>query len=153
MIPSVGYGVSLFDQNGTRLDTFGTWILSGASPIDLSQITPSGSGISLPTSGPLYITVPFSATPALTGTSALAPVITFEMTLTGNVTAPILSSIPKGAIVVLKLIEDAVGGRTFAYPSNIKGFQSLITTPNAINVQAGIFDGTNLTAIGPQTNT
>jgi len=147
------YLANLQDKFATRLDTLGSWSIAGASPIDVSQIAPSSSGISMPSAGPVLIVVPYSATPALTGPGGFCPVVTFQMTMTGNVSAPILSGIPTGAIVVLKLIEDAVGGRTFAYPSNIKGFQSLTTDPNTVNVQAGIFDGTNLIAIGPQTNT
>lgn len=145
------YLANLQDKFGGRLDTLGTWSIAGASPIDLSQMVPTSSSITFANPGPSYIVVPFSATPALTGPGGLSPVVTFEITLTGNVTAPVLSVINKGSIVILKLIEDNVGGRTFAYPSNIKGFQTLDTTPNAINIQAGIYDGTNLYAIGPQT--
>jgi len=133
--------------------SFNTLITITGNNQDISAALQAAAA-SLVTSGggPVFTIVPFSATPALAGpgVNSKVPVITFQMTLTGNVTAPVLSGIPIGATVILKLIEDAVGGRTFAYPANIKGFTPLITTANTINTQAGVFDGTNLIATGPQ---
>lgn len=97
-----------------------------------------------------YNAVAFSATPVFSGLGCFL-VCTFEITLTGNVTSSTLTNIPKGTIVIFKIIENSAGAWTFAWPANIKGFSSIDTTPNAINVQAGFFDGTNLYPIGPMT--
>lgn len=109
------------------------------------------SGNFLPFSlGAGVIVVPFSATPALAGLGQV--ITTFQMTLTANVTAPVLSGIPTGGIVILKLIENNVGGWTFAYPGNFLGFQALNNAPNTTNLQMGVFDGVNLTALTGQRN-
>lgn len=42
------YLVNLQDRNRGRLDTLGTWSISGASPIDLSGMTPSSAAPSFP---------------------------------------------------------------------------------------------------------
>ena len=90
-------------------------------------------------------TVTFSATPTFDATNKSL----FTITLTGNVTSSTLSNAVAGQIIVLKIVQDATGGRTFVYPTNVKGGMDISTVANAINTQAFIFDGTNAYALGP----
>lgn len=46
LTPTTTYLVDLQDVNRSRLDTLGAWYISGASPIDVSQQTPTAAGVS-----------------------------------------------------------------------------------------------------------
>lgn len=79
------------------------------------------------------------------------PVVTFQYTLTGNVSSSTLENTFPGQIIILQLVQNATGGYTFAYPSNILGGMGISTSPNAINTQAFIVVGSNAYALAPGT--
>jgi len=93
------------------------------------------------------VTVPFSATPTFNAATSNS----FIITLTGNVTSSTLTGATAGQIITLQIIEDGTGGRTFAYPPNVKGGMSISTAANAVNTQSFWFDGTNAFALAPGT--
>lgn len=158
---SVWYEMSLW-RNGKKLSSIHCHAKNGVT-LNLSNVTPiSTNPAAVAPAGDTtyarldggnfsnYNTVAFSATPVFSGAGSFLNAI-FELTLTGNVTSSTLTNVPKGTIVIFKIIENSAGAWTFAWPTNVKGFQSIDTTPNAINVQAGFYDGTNVYPIGPMT--
>jgi hypothetical protein len=62
------------------------------------------------------LTVPFSATPTFDASMGKYQ----AMTLTAAVTSSTISNPVDGQELVLELIQDATGGRTFAWPANVK---------------------------------
>jgi hypothetical protein len=93
-------------------------------------------------------TVPFSATPVFD--AALGN--TQKMTLTGNVTSSTLINPPdagQSQQLTLIIAQDATGGRTFAYPANIKGGMVVGSAANAVSVQTFRYDGGNWRAETP----
>lgn len=104
----------------------------------------------LPVTSTLALTVvSYSSTP--TFNAALAQF--FQITLTGNVTAPVLTGAVAGELLIFQIIEDAGGGHTFVWPTNVKGGMGISTTASKVNTQMFIFDGTNARAIAPGTIT
>lgn len=94
------------------------------------------------------ITVAFSATPAFIG---IAQVQMFRMILTGNVTSSTLSmaGVPTPAIIIFYISQDAVGGRTFAWPGNVVGESPISGTPSEVTSQIFVWDGASAVALGP----
>lgn len=64
-------------------------------------------------------------------------------TLTGNVTAAVTGGIIRGSVLNMVLTQDATGGRTVTWPSNVKNGPVLRTTASAIDVITLVWDGTN----------
>jgi hypothetical protein len=88
------------------------------------------------------VTVPFSATPTFDATSGSL----FKITLTGDVTASTFTGTGGLGLqpITFMIIQDGTGGHTFAWPANVVGGMSISGTAGAVNVQTGVFDGTNL---------
>jgi len=117
--------------------------LSGAgfpSPVTYSDISiadPANQQAALPNTN-----LSFSSTPAFNATNN----VSYTMTLTGNVTSSTITGTPaNGNILSLTLIEDAIGSRPFAFPSNFIlplgfSFNQLALATNALTWK---FDGTN----------
>jgi hypothetical protein len=97
----------------------------------------------------LFNLIPFSTTPAFVGVQNTD--MTFQITLSGNVTASTLSGLTAGAHVTFKIIQDATGSRAFAWPPNVLNAQTVGTAANEIDVQEFFFDGTNCYPTGPMT--
>lgn len=96
--------------------------------------------------GNTLTTVSFSGTPTFTRSSANQE---FVITLTGNVTVSALSGAAAGDILVFNIIQDATGGRSFAWPT---GFSEACTVASAANIgtkQAFYWDGSAAHAITP----
>jgi hypothetical protein len=72
-----------------------------------------------------------------------------QITLTGNVTSSTLTGIPAGQQTTFLIIQDATGGHTFTWPTNVKGGVVVDPTANATTSQTFISNGTNLYAIAP----
>jgi hypothetical protein len=75
----------------------------------------------------------------------------FTLTLTGNASSLPLTAIgvsPPG-IITWQITQDAVGNRTFAWPSNVIGGCTIAGGANQVSTQMFIWNGTNATAIGP----
>lgn len=78
--------------------------------------------------------------------------VDFEMTLTGNVTAPTLINTAGGVLYTFTLIQDATGNRTFAWPANVKNASVINPAANSISVQTFIARANgNLYPVGPMT--
>jgi hypothetical protein len=84
-------------------------------------------------------TISFSATPAFDAT--LGNVIT--ITLTGNVTSSTLTGLVAGQPMWFVICQDATGGRTFIWPTNVKGASAPDVTPSTCSAQTFVSDGTN----------
>jgi hypothetical protein len=80
----------------------------------------------------------FSATPTFDATTSAL----FKMTLTANVTSSTILSGKEGQRITLMLTQDAVGGRTFAWPSNVTLQAGTIidVDPNATTLVSLIYD-------------
>lgn len=59
----------------------------------------------------------------------------FDLLLTGNVSASSLVNTAPGQILVFIVVQDATGGRTMAWPSNLNGVGLVCPLPNSISVQ------------------
>jgi hypothetical protein len=93
----------------------------------------------------------FSATPTFDASAFAWP--TFTMTLTGNVTSSTLSNPISGQHITFIITQNATGGWTFAYPTNVKGESMVGNNANEVSVQSFVYDGTNWRACSPgQTN-
>lgn len=150
--PSTQYQATFKDQNGSRISNNAIiWQFSqpNGSSVDIGTIVPAAQGVTSVPSPFSYQVIPFSPTAAFVGLSNTD--MRFQMTLTGNVTAPTLSGLTPGAKVTFILIQDAVGGRTFAWPSNVQNAQSVGTSSNERDIQEFFFDGTNCYPVDPQT--
>lgn len=100
--------------------------------------------------GVVSIVISFSPTP-LFPTGGNNPVA-FEMTLTGNVTSSSITGIFAGQLVTFIVIQDAVGGWTFAWPSNVKDAGTVDTTPSTRSIQTFVVSTNgNLYPISPMT--
>lgn len=92
-----------------------------------------------------YRVIAFSATPIFDAYYYR----TFAMTLTANVTSSTLIHGEAGQEATFVLTQDITGGRTFAWPTNVKGAGVVLATANKVSVQSFLFDGTNWRATGP----
>lgn len=130
-----------YATNGSRVDVqlSGTGI---ASPFvvagDVLFNDPSTISLAAP------VIVSFSATPAFD----LSLASWFQMTLTGNVTAPTFINASAGNILVLSLIQDGTGGRTFAFPGSFLHPPTIDTTASSHTELTFKFDGTTWTQLG-----
>jgi hypothetical protein len=93
------------------------------------------------------VTVSYSATPTFTADSNTANV--FTITLTGNVTSCTLSSFTTGQVVVLKIVQDGTGGRTFAC-TGFSGLGSISTVASKTSIQTFVATSASAAvAVGP----
>jgi hypothetical protein len=77
-------------------------------------------------------TVAYSAAPTFNAAAATG----FDLTLTGNVTSSTLTNIIPGKVITFVIVQDATGGRTFAWPTNVIGAGTPDTTAGAVSVQS-----------------
>ena len=115
---------------------------------DTHWVTNTGSG-----SSAVLTPVAYSATPAFTVSASSTPQV-FAMTLTGNVTSSTLTttSAMAGQQIGFILIQDGTGAHTFAWPSNVLGACAISGTASISTTVTGIFDGSNVRAIGCTSN-
>jgi hypothetical protein len=107
-----------------------------------SCFTPAGGGT--------YTPVTFSATPtfSVSGTA----ITTFGITLTGNVTSSTISGATAGAILKFVICQDAIGSRTFTWPTAMSAAGTITPTANVCSMQSFVYNGTTYYAIGPMTD-
>lgn len=84
--------------------------------------------------------VPWSATPNLDGLDSSAG---FKIVLNGG-TAPTFNNIGGGRLVAVIIIQDAVGGRSWAWPANVRGGMDVGQGPNEVSAQLLWSDGITL---------
>jgi hypothetical protein len=121
-----------------------------------ANLLPASSGLSLGSQvqrwllnggAPLVVqanAVPYSSTLIFSATS---PLSIFTLTLTGPVTSSSLSA-PAG-ILIFQITQDAVGGRTFAWPPNFKQPTTIGHVASQVTMQLFYFDGTSAWPLGP----
>jgi len=93
------------------------------------------------------VPVAYSATPAFNAALFAHP--TFTMTLTGNVTTPIVQNPSAGQHITFVLTQDAIGGHSFTWPVTFHGATNVDNTANAVTVEEFVWDGNFWRAIGP----
>ena len=71
---------------------------------------------------------------------------TFKITLNGNVTSSKLTNATAGEQLNFIVCQDTPGGRSFAWPANVKG-AVLGTKASTCSTQSFVFDGTSAYAI------
>jgi len=115
---------------------------------DTHWVTNTGSG-----SSAVLTPVSYSTTPAFTVSASSTPQV-FAMTLTGNVTSSTLTtaSAMAGQQIGFILTQDGTGAHTFAWPSNVLGACAISGTASISTTVTGIFDGSNIRAIGCTSN-
>lgn len=118
------YTIQVQDDNGNIVQT-GSFQFTGSGSLDLSTVAPFDPANPIPPAPTPTVlggnvTVPFSATPIF-DCSLVSPagVISFQMTLTGNVASSTLINAAPGQIVTFHLIQDGTGGRTMTWPANV----------------------------------
>lgn len=80
------------------------------------------------------------------------PATGFSTILTGNVSSSTVTGLTAGQIIAFEIVQDGVGGHTFAWPANFKGASTLSGAAifaNATFTQIFYYDGTNCVAVGP----
>lgn len=172
------YTIAVKDDNGNMVQ-MNAYQFLGAGTVDLSTVAPydppspgltvlnpvvtNPAGLqtingsltingTLTVNGPFsfgsLITVAFTATPAFNAGAGSI----FDMTLTGNVTSSTLVNAQPGQTVRFIIVQDGVGGRTFAWPANIINPDLIDPSPNAICVQSFVArTNGNLYPLGPMT--
>lgn len=92
----------------------------------------------------------FSGTPTFAPTSQICVV---QITLAGNVTSSTFNAagITSPAFVLMQIIQDGTGGRSFVWPTNFKNAGSPGTTAGQVTFQLFYWDGTNGYAISVPT--
>lgn len=143
------YAISILDDSKNVLQT-GAYTFTGTVNADLSTIAQTFPSVSSSVAGGM-VTVPFSATPQFNAFLLHAPVA-FDITLTGNVTGPTLIGLYPGQIVTFIIVQDAIGGHTFAWPSQVKNAGIVDPAANSVTTQMFVARANgNLYPVGPQT--
>lgn len=145
------YSIAILDSNKNVIQA-AAYVFTGSGTFDLSNLSPTFPSYVPSIMGGL-VTIPFSATPTFDASLVSGP-ISFDLTLTNNVTAPILISPQAGQIVTFILVQDGVGGWTFTWPVNVLNPGIIDSDPNSVTVQSFITRANGfLYPIGPQTYT
>lgn len=145
------YTIAILDGDKNVIQA-GAYVFTGMGTFDLSSLSPVFPSPAPSVMGWL-VTVPFSATPIFDCSLVNGP-ITFFLTLTGDVTSSTLISPLPGQIVTFIFKQNAIGGWTFSWPSNVLNHGVVDSDGDSITVQSFI-TGANgfLYPIGPQTYT
>ena len=138
---NTSYGVTVDSQStGTKMvggDVAGnaSGSLSASSPIEVYAAigAPSHSRVN---------SVSFSSAPTFDASLGTTQTIT----LTGNVTSSTLSNCAAGERVVFDIMQDAIGGRSFVWPTNVLNGGTIGSTASKHNLQTFYCDGTNARA-------
>jgi hypothetical protein len=126
------------DVNGLSKDASDVVHVGGSSGVSVAKITAAGPGVFALNS------VTFSSTPTFNASAGNTQTII----LNGNVTSSTLSNCAAGQWLVFDIVENATGGYTFTWPSNVHGGGSIATTANYHNRQSFYCDGTNAWSVG-----
>jgi len=92
-----------------------------------------------------FAQISFSETPAFDASTAN----TFEITLRGNVSHSTLVNATAGEQLNFIVCQDAMGGRGFTWPTNVKGGAVVSSKIGTCSAQSFIFDGTHAYALTP----
>lgn len=148
--PSPIFPFQMVLENNSTMNTSQNLLnLVAGSNINISElngavtISSSGGG----GAGIGKVITSFSGTPTFTPTSQICIV---QITLAGNVTSSTFNaaSITAPAFVLMQIIQDGTGGRSFVFPTNFKNAGGVGTSANQTTFQLFYWDGTNCYAIG-----
>lgn len=64
--------------------------------------------------------------------------VAFDLTLTGNVSASAVVNAAQGQVITFIIAQDSVGGRTFAWPSNVANPPAISTVLSSVTIQSFI---------------
>ncbi len=124
---TTNYGVYVEDQSGLGTSNYGIFTV-GSAPSQFGGAVISGLN-----------TVAFSATPTFDASRGN----TQKITLTANVTSSTLTNASAGEQINFIICQDATGGRTFVWPTNVLGVMTIGATASKCSAQSFIYDGTN----------
>ena len=128
------YDIAILDANKNVIQS-GAYQFTGSGTLDLSQQSPfTPATPTTPTVIGGVVIEPYSASPVFN--CYTLGILTFEMTLTGNVTGPTLTNTVAGTIITFALIQDSTGSRTFTWPSQCKNAAAIRNTANSRTVQS-----------------
>ena len=123
---------SFVGLSGTFLTTALFDIANGIPQLNSAGLIPSSL---LSNQG--IVTVAYSATPVFNAASGGS----FKLTLTGNVTSSTFANGTSGpSLVTFRIVQDATGGRTFVWPSNIRNAGTINPGANARSAQTFALD-------------
>ncbi len=128
---TANYGLYIEDQSGIGTSNYALFT-AGSAPSQFGGAVISGLN-----------TVAFSATPTFNASLGN----TQKITLTANVTSSVLSNATAGETINFIICQDAVGGRTFVWPTNVLGAMTIGATASKCSGQSFVFDGTNAYAL------
>ena len=78
--------------------------------------------------------------------------IGFKTTLTGNVTSSVAQNMKPGNLYTFIIVQDGVGGHSFAWPANLHNATSIDPLPNTTTIQTFVADENGaLWPVGPGT--
>lgn len=124
-----GTGLTTLGTNGQCLSSNGTAMVwqtcgsGGGSPWGVNAVT-------------------FSATPVFNASLGNVQ----KITLTGNVTSSTLTNAVAGQLITFDVCQDATGGRSFVWPTNMVGTFTIPQGANQCVRQSFAYDGTNAVA-------
>jgi hypothetical protein len=127
------YVITIYDDEDNVLQT-GAYVFNGSITADLSTLPQSFPSATSSVQGS-EVDVVFSATPTFDCTQVNGPV-EFYIVLTGNVTSSTLLPNFAGQLVTFRIQQDATGGRTFVWPTNVKNPPTIGAGVNQVTTQA-----------------
>jgi hypothetical protein len=133
------------------------WMVAGNEPSAHLTVTDDGSNDFIQYGATVNSLKAIRAVITGTNTVTFSPTPTFDaslgntqkITLTGNVTSATVSNTTAGEQLNFIICQDSTGGRTFAWPANVKGGMTVGATASKCSAQSFLFDGTNAYAQGP----
>jgi hypothetical protein len=96
---------------------------------------------------PGYTELAYSATPIFNASNTTGNA--FQLTLTGDVASSSLAGATTGQILSFTICQDATGGRTFAWPTNMLNAATVSKLANACTNQVFIYNGASAVAMAP----
>jgi hypothetical protein len=150
------YTIQVLDDNGNVVQT-NAYQFSGSHTYDLSNLAPYDPTPFVPPvppapqPGTLDVVVPFAAN-AIFNALNTAGIITFEMTLTADLTTPTLINLTPGQFIVFKFVQDGTGSWTVTWMAQVHGGAVPDPAPGAISSQLFYVDHAGqVYNLGPQT--
>jgi hypothetical protein len=133
------YAITVLDDRNNVVQAAAYQFANGVDTA-LDQVAPydPASGFVPPAPGVVAgtVIVPYGLNPNFDASLIVAGVITFEMTLTGNVNSSAILNVTPGQIITFIITQDGVGGRTFVWPANALGGTIVNPDVNGVTTQS-----------------
>lgn len=146
------YTITIRDENGDIAQVNAYRFLSTTPTYDLNLIDPYDPNQPPPPLPPL-ITDMLVILPAAPGMEFdCSASLSYQTTLTEDVTAPVFSNAASGQLYTFIILQDGTGGWKFIWPANVRNAASVDPAPNSTTIQTFIGDDFgNLSAISAGT--